>query len=146
MAALVDRKYLGKTFNNEKETLIVRYDFSKDGGATGALDIFEATADVILVGFYSYVKTACTSDGSATLKVGVTGADSAFMTTTEGAVASLTVNTVIQAKPVLSEGTPNTVAWPFPRKLASGEKVLQTIGTAAMTAGVIEYVIEYIRA
>lgn len=142
MAALAKRKYLGNLFGNEKEVVRVRYDFSVDAGATGALDIFEASADVIITGFASVVKTAGTSGGSATLKVGITGDDDAFMTTTQGAVASLTLGAVIL--PPAVEGTPNVL--PLPVKLASGAKVLQTIGTAALTAGVVEYVIEYMRA
>lgn len=142
MAAIAQRKYLGKTFCNEKVIERVRYDFSVDAGATGALDLFEASNDVIITGFASVVKTAGTSGGSATLKVGITGDDDAFMTTTQGAVASLTANAVIL--PPAVEGTPNTL--PLPVKLASGSKVLQTIGTAALTAGVVEYIIEYMKA
>lgn len=145
MASLAGAKSIGPTFANEKEVLRARYDFSADAGATGALDIFTASADVVITDFHAVVKTTATSGGSATLKVGVTGDDDLFITTTEGAVANLTAATVFQAKPVLTEGTPNTVAWPFPRKLASGEKILQTIGTAALTAGVVEYVVEYTR-
>lgn len=150
MAALAKRKYVGNTFGNETVIERVVYDFSVDGGATGALDIFEATSDVVLTGFYAFVKTTATSGGSATLKVGVTSADSAFVTTVEGAVANLTANAVLQAKMTiaLSEGTPNTavLVFPLPRRLASGDKILQTIGTAALTAGKVEYVLEYKKA
>lgn len=142
MAAVSGRKYLGKTWSNEEQVLRVRYDFSVDAGATGALDLFEASADVVITGFHSYVKTAATSGGSATLKVGTSGDDDAFMTTTQGAVASLTLGALIA--PPAVEGTPNTL--PLPVKLASGSKVIQTIGTAALTAGVVEYVIRYVSA
>lgn len=145
MTALAGTKSIGPTFSNDTEVLRAVYDYAADGGATGALDIFTASADCVILNFYAVVKTTCTSGGSATLKVGVTGDDDVFMTTTEGAVASLTAATVFQAKPVLTEGTPNTVAWPFPRKLASGDKILQTIGTAALTAGKIEYTVEFTR-
>ena len=141
MAALDERKYLGKTFSNAKEMVKVIYDFAVDGGATGALDIFEASSDVVITGFFSVVKTTATSGGSATLKVGVTGDDDAFMTTTQGAVASLTAGALIL--PPAVEGTPNTL--PLPVKLASGAKILQTIGTAALTAGKVEYTVEYTR-
>ncbi len=142
MAALAKRKYLGETFGNEEVIERVRYEFSADAGAVGALDIFEASSDVIITGFHSYVKTAATSGGSATLKVGVTGDDNVFMDTTQGAVASLTLGAAIF--PPAVEGTPNVL--PLPVKLASGSKVLQTIGTAALTAGVVEYVIKYVKA
>lgn len=143
MASLAKHRTLGAVYKNEKVVERIRYDFSADAGATGALDIATAGADIVITGFHAVCKTLAASGGSATLKVGVTGDDDVFMTTTEGAVANLTAGAVFQAKPVLTEGTPNTVAWPFPRKLASGEKILQTIGTAALTAGVVEYVIEY---
>lgn len=140
MAAVSAYKKIGPTFKNKVEVVRVAYDFAVDGGATGALDIFEATSDVIIVGFASVVKTACTSGGSATLKVGVSADDDAFMTTTQGAVANLTANAVIL--PVAVEGTPNTL--PIPVKLPSGSKILQTIGTAALTAGKVEYTVQYI--
>ena len=47
---------------------------------------------------------------------------------------------------VETEGTPNVVVLPMPHRLASGDSILQTIGTAALTAGKIEYVIKYMRA
>lgn len=142
MAAVAKAKNIGPVFRNELQVERVVYDFSVDGGATGALDLFTAGADVVLHGFHAYVKTACTSGGSATVAVGVTGATSAFVTTTAGAVASLTANAVLGAG--LTEGTPNTAA--LPRRLASGDKVLMTIGTAALTAGKIEFVIQYMSA
>jgi hypothetical protein len=143
MAAVIGTKSIGGEFRNENKLERVVYDFSVDGGATGALDLFTAGSDVVIKSFHAYVKTACTSGGSATVAVGVTGATSAFITTTTGAVASLTANAVIGAFVVLTEGTPNTAAFPLPRRLASGDKILMTIGTAALTAGKIEFVIEY---
>jgi len=140
MAALASALTLGgATFQNEEVIVKARYNFAVDGGATGALDIFTAGADLIISEFSSVVKKACTSMGSATLKVGVTGDDDAFMTTTQGAVASLTLGACIF--PPAVEGTPNTL--PVPVKLASGAKVLQTIGTAALTDGIVEYTCKY---
>ena len=142
MAAVAKAKNIGPVFRNELQVERVVYDFSVDAGATGALDLFTASADVVLYDFHAYVKTACTSGGSATVAVGVTGATSAFITTTAGAVANLSANAVLGAG--LTEGTPNTAA--LPRRLASGDKVLMTIGTAALTAGKIEFVIQYMSA
>lgn len=142
MAALAKRKYLGQAFNNEEIIERVRYDFSVDAGAVGALDIFEASADLIITGFHAYVKTAATSGGSATLEVGVTGDTNLLVNSTQGAVASLTLGAAIF--PPVVEGTPNVLALPV--KLASGAKILQTIGTAALTAGVVEYVVKYVKA
>lgn len=142
MAAVAQTKTIGPEFRNQKVVERVVYDFSVDGGATGALDIFTAGADVVLTGFFAYVKTACTSGGAATVALGVTGSTSLFTSTTGGAVANLTANAVLQ--PLFTEAAPNTYS--MPRRLASGDKVLMTIGTAALTAGKIEYVLEYIAA
>lgn len=139
MATIAKHKALGQTFKNEKVIERVRYDFAVDGGATGALDIFTASQDLLITGFSSCVKTLGASLGSATLIVGVTADTDAFSTLAQGAVANLTAGAVIL--PPAVEGTPNVL--PLPLKLASGSKVLQTIGTAALTAGVVEYAIEY---
>lgn len=146
MPSVAKAKTIAPEFKNQSVVERVVYDFAVDGGATGALDLFTAGSDVVITGFHAYVKTACTSGGSATVAVGVTGSTSAFVTTTTGAVANLTANAVLQAVVVLSEGTPNTAAFPLPRRLASGDKVLMTIGTAALTAGKIEFVLEYMQA
>jgi hypothetical protein len=140
MANLAGYKKVGSGFSNEEQTIKARYDFAVDAGATGALNIFTAESDCIITDFHALVKTAGTSGGSATVAVGVTGSTSAFVTTTQGAVANLTANAVFQANVVLTEGTPNTAAFPLPRRLASGDSVLMTIGTAALTAGVIDFV------
>lgn len=142
MAAIKDTKKVAPTFSNAMEIVRAKYDFAKDAGATGVLDIFEAAADIVITHFSLTVKKACTSGGSATVKVGVTGSDARFANTTQGAVANLTLGAVIV--PPAVEGTPNVL--PLPVKLASGEKVLMTIGTAALTAGEIEYCIGYVRA
>lgn len=142
MAAIKDTRTISGPMSNDKAVYRLRYDFSKDAGATGVLDIAVAGEDLVITRFWSTVKTAGTSGGSATLKVGITGSDALFMNTTQGAVASLTLGAVIF--PPAVEGTPN--ALPLPVKLASGAKILQTIGTAALTAGVVEYYIEVAKA
>lgn len=141
MAALQDTKTIGPVFMNAEEVIRATYDFANDGGATGALDIFTAEGSVAITYFHAYVKTACTSGGSATLKVGITGNDDLMFGTTTGAVANLTLAAFIKDDVV--EGTPNVVA--LPCVLTDGQKLLQTIGTAALTAGKIEYVIKYVK-
>lgn len=133
MAAVAKAKTIGPEFTNARTLERVTYDFAVDGGAVGALDLFTAGSDVVLKSFHAYVKTAATSGGSATVSIGVTGAATAFVDATAGAVANLTANAVL--------GSAIT-----PRRLASGSKVLMTIGTAALTAGKIEVVIEYCKA
>lgn len=146
MANLAGYKKVGSPFTKEVEIMRARYSFASDGGATGALNIFTASEACVITGFYAVVKTTCTSGGSATVKVGVTGDDDVFVTTAEGAVANLTAAACLAAKPVLAEGTPNTITMPYPRAMAAGDSVLMTIGTAALTAGVIDFVMEVSKA
>jgi hypothetical protein len=119
------------------ETLVRKtWEFAVDGGAVGTVELFEADGDVVLTHFHAYVKTTCTSGGSATVALGITGTTDLFVNTTEGAVANLTANAVLK---------PNALA-DLPTRLASGSKVLMTIGTAALTAGKIEVVVQYMAA
>jgi len=142
MAAVAKKLNLGSDFKNQVNTVRVIYDFAVDGGATVALDLFEADDAIIITSFATIVKTAVTSGGSGTVKVGITGDDDAFMTVAQGAVANLTSGAIVF--PPAVEGTPNTL--PLPVKLAAGGKVLQTVGTAALLTGKVEYVLSYISA
>lgn len=134
MAALVGRKIVGAPFSNAEEIVRVRYDFSLDGGATGDLDVLEADGEILIVDHWAVVKTTCTSGGSAALSTGISS-DKDYGLDSE-AVAGLVANAVLRT--VLVEGTPNAKRWPL--RLADGEKITQTIETAALTAGVVEYV------
>jgi hypothetical protein len=142
MTVLKDAKKIGPTFSNSMEIVRARYDFAVDGGALGAKDIFEADADVIITHFSLTVKDAVTSTGNLTLAVGVTGATTAFCTATQGAKANLIEGAVIVPVGVGDDPT----VMPLPRKLAKGQKVLQTIGTEVANAGMVEYCIGYVRA
>lgn len=143
MAAIAQTKTIGPTFNDHEEIVHASYDYSVDGGATGALDIFTAGEAIVITHFHIRVTTLCTSTGSATLKVGIASVDDdLFCTTTQGAVANLTAGAVIL--PPAVEGTPN--ALPLPYKLASGGKIIQTIGTETLGAGKIKYTIKYVKA
>lgn len=129
MAALVDHKKQGVGFSNESRIVRVTYDFAVDGGATAALDVLTADGPMLIAMKSLWVETACTSGGSATLDLGVTGALTIFRAAT--AVASLGANVI------LSMATAGTV-----RYLASGEQVLQEIKVQAFTAGKIHYTFE----
>lgn len=143
MTALALHKKVGPCFNNSVEFVHTEYDFAVDAGATGALDIFTAGEDIVITHFHTKVVTTCTSGGSATLKVGISGGTTdLFANTTQGAVASLAAGAVLV--PPAVEGTPNALALPV--KLASGGKIIQTIGTATLTAGKVKYVIGYVKA
>lgn len=143
MTAVAAAKTIYAPMTGQVDEYRVVYDFAADAGATGALDLFTAgDANLVITHAHCTVKTACTSGGSATVKWGVTGDDDRFANTTQGAVASLTAGATII--PPALEGTPNVL--PMPYKLASGDKCLMTIGTAALTAGKIEFVLRVMKA
>lgn len=99
----------------------IEYDFAKDGGAAAALDLMQVKEKCVLVDAWVEILTAFTSGGSATLIVGKTGDTDAIVPST--AVASLTANQVL------------TDAAAVKKFMAADDKILMTIGTAAMTAG-----------
>jgi hypothetical protein len=142
MAAVVDAKTLYAPFDNSTETVRVTYDFAVDAGAQAALDLITAGEAMVIVSAYAIVKTTCTSSGSATVIWGTNSTTNRFMNTTQGAVASLTAGSVIL--PLAVEGTPNTL--PVPVALAATGKLLMTVATADLSAGKIEFVIEYKKA
>ena len=135
----------GATFGNEEKVVRVVWDFAKDGGAVGALDILEADDDLLITGFATVVKTAVTSTGNLTLAVGPTGALTKFLTAAQGAKANLTEGAALF--PLETSGE-NDESWSstLPHKLAKGEKIVQTIGTEVANAGKVEYIIKYVRA
>jgi hypothetical protein len=142
MAAIAGAKTIGPTFNNAEEVVHAYYDFSVDAGAQSALDLFTAGEAIVITGFHTTVITQC-AGATATVIAGISGGDTdIFMNATQGAVANLTAGANII--PPAVEGTPNVL--PLPVYLASGGKIIQTIGTANLTAGKIKYVIKYMKA
>lgn len=113
------------------------WDFSVNGGAVGdiALSVTVPSGGLVTRTGY-YVNTTCTSGGAATvaLKLGaqasgtiVGGTPIAVATLTAGAVANGDVTDVATAK------------------RASADRILTlVVGTAALTAGKITFVVEYI--
>lgn len=112
-------------FSGNAEWVRLVYDFAKDGGAVGALDLAEAGEDMVLMDAMTKVKAACTSGGAATLIVGRTGDTDAILAST--AVAALTLGSVHAGDAASRQ-----------KKMVSGDKLLMTIGTAAFTAGQLE--------
>lgn len=112
-------------FSKSQEIVEVEYDFAKDAGATGALDILKVKQACVLIDAYFKVDTAFTSGGSATLIWGVKAGDTdACLDATSGAVANLTIGAVIPGESACKQ-----------IKLAADDILEMTIGTAAMTAG-----------
>lgn len=128
MAAVANAKTSGAAWTGKMDIAEVTYDFAVDGGAAGALDLFTAKSDLVIHRVTSKVVTAVTSGGAATVEVGKSG-DTAGLVAQTGK-ASLTIGAVIDSK---IGGY----------KLASGGVIQQLIGTAALTAGKIKYMIEY---
>ena len=135
----------GATFGNEEKVVRVVWDFAKDGGAVGALDILEATDDILITGFATVVKTQVLSAGALTLAVGPTGSLTKFLTATQGAKAELTAGAALF--PLEASGE-NATSWDptLPHLVEKGDKIVQAIGAAAATAGKVEYMIKYVRA
>jgi hypothetical protein len=129
MAAL--NKYKDHSqFTGPTEVVEIQYDFAKDGGATGALDILKVKQDMVLVDAYLKVDTTFTSGGSATLIWGTSGTTNLCLNTTNGAVANLTS----AAGVVKGDSACKQV------KVAANTVFQMTIGTAAMTAGKARFV------
>lgn len=123
MAALVKYAKGSVPFAMHLEMIEVEYDFAKDGGATGALDVFKADKACVVMSACMKVDTTATSGGSATVSVGKSGDAAGLVAAT--AVASIVAGAVIS-------GAVDTKAM---YKLAAGDIVQVAIGTAALTAG-----------
>ncbi len=120
------------------QTATFLYSFATLGGATGAITLTDTAgaaqtlADNSVI-FNCWVEgiTTATSSGSATIKLGFTGNDDAFMPVTAYNNGEFTSDIVTIAGNEL------------PLKLTAAVSVLATVATAALTAGVFRVHIEY---
>jgi hypothetical protein len=117
-----------RTWGPEVESVEVIYDFSKDGGAVSSLDVLKVKDACVVRAAYMNVETTCTSGGSATVALGVSGGAELVAAT---AVASLSAGASIDGA---------SIGTTF--KLAADGVVQMTIGTAALTAGKIRIRLE----
>jgi hypothetical protein len=120
---------VGPDFANKVEVIKVVYDFAVDAGAVGTIKLLTFAKKCVIVRANTHVVTACTSGGSATVKIGTTGDDDAVIDTTDGAVASLTLDKLYAGKTL-------------PTKVAAADVLNLVIGTAALTAGKIAVTLE----
>lgn len=134
MAVAYDKKEIAPEFSNEEALVRSLYEYSRDGGAVGTFELFEANKDCVVTHFHAYVKEAVTSAGSATVIIGQTGDDDSLVTSK--LQAALTIGTLLK-----EDG-----AAVLPIKLAAGDKIYMTVGVAALTAGKIDCVIKYVKA
>ena len=76
MAEVKGCKPVGSDFGNQENLVRVDYDFSKDAGAVGSLDLFQdSDGDVLMELVGISVEETLTSGGAATVAVGVAGGD-----------------------------------------------------------------------
>jgi len=112
------------------ETKTITYTATGDG-ATGALDLFTVTGDVLATVF-AVCGTTLTSGAGSTIEVGIAGN-----------IASLiaqTTATDIDANEVWIDTAPATVeALPGDKILTNGTDIIQTVATDTVTAGAITF-------
>lgn len=132
---------LGPVIHKTPNVLKAVYDFSKLGGAIGDIALNDDLGNpavlpkgAIVKRSYAYVITAVTSAGSAT--VALKAASSADLMAAT-AKASLTVTTLVEGA---CDGTVAKMVGP----LAADKQVKVTVAAAALTAGKIQYYIEYV--
>jgi hypothetical protein len=112
------------------------YDFSVDGGAVSTITPKKTVTlpdNAVIVGGTVNSTTAVTSAGSATVSVGTSAGSSTTSLLAATAKASLSADAVLNAVPVFAT----------PVKLTAKGDVTFTVGTAALTAGVIEVTLFY---
>lgn len=121
----------GAPFSNESIIIRRTYDFALDGGATAdtyKLVDFPDGAACRLVGVVC--KTALTSGGAATISLGLAGGTGAEMLSAEAFGSFAAANDFVAG----IAGATGVVA----------DDIVMSIGTAALTAGKLEFIFEYV--
>ena len=114
-------------------TEVFEYNFANDGGTAATYSLGKFLHKTLMLNARAFVETACTSAGSATVIIGASTADvDAILDATSGAVASLIDNAA------LTEAAASNLV------IAANETLDLTIGTAALTAGKIKVIAEFI--
>lgn len=112
------------------------YNFAVDGGAQSTItpaQTVELPDNAVIVAGTVNSTTAVTSGGAATVAIGTSAGSSTTAILGATAKASLSADAVLNAVPVFAT----------PVKLTANGKVTFTIGTADLTAGVIEVTLFY---
>jgi hypothetical protein len=114
-------------FSNDWERVVLRYDFDKDGGAVGVIDLMEAKGEALVLHLADVkVKTAVVSGGAATVEIGVKGGDT-------DAILPASLQAALTAPKSIAGDAASRALY-----LASGAILALEIKVAALTAGVIE--------
>lgn len=112
------------------------YSFAVDGGTTGLITPKQTVIlpdNAVIVGGTVNSTGAVTSAGSATLSVGTSAGSSASAILAATGKASLSADAVLNAVPVFAT----------PVKLSAAGAITVTVGTADLTAGVVEVTLLY---
>lgn len=112
------------------------YSFAVDGGAVGAItpaSTVAIPANAVIVGATINSTTAVTSAGAATVSVGTTAGSSATAILAATGKASFTTDALLNGVPVFAT----------PVKMTAAGNVNITVGTAVLTAGLIEIFVYY---
>jgi len=130
--------YTGGYPNPAVKSVRARYDFSVDGGAVGAIVI--SSTGVIPAGAYIThgfveVDIACTSSASGTLAIHVEAADDIVAA---AAVSGAPWSTT-GLKSIVPVATGATA-----KKTTAARSITATIGTGALTAGVVDVLLYYV--
>lgn len=132
MTSVSNYKTVGKPFSNAKKVIEVEYDFSKDAGAVGVLDLMKAQDNMIVTGFY--VKGDTELDSAAdgvTIDVGIKGGDS-------NALIDGIAEAVFATGAVVYDKTNQIV----PLKLAADDILSMEILGEALTSGKCKFCFE----
>lgn len=122
----------------EMKAIRGRYDFSADGGAVGDIELSTEAIpkNAVILGGFVEVDTAVTGVTNATLAIKAEGAgDIVAQAAVSGAPWSTTGRKSVV--PVFTGAT--TV------KTTAARKIVATVGTAALTAGVVDVVLFYVQ-
>jgi hypothetical protein len=112
------------------------YNFATDGGAVSTITPAKNVLlpdNAVIVGATINSTTAVTSSGSATVAVGTSAGSSTTSILGATTKASLSADAVLNGVPVFAT----------PVKLTAKGYITLTVGTAALTAGVIEVIVYY---
>lgn len=121
---------------NNMQVAHALYSFAVDGGVIGAITPVSTAsipANAIMVGATINSTTAVTSAGSATVSVGTTAGSSATAILAATGKASFTTDALLNGVPVFAT----------PVKMSAAGNIDITVGTAALTAGIIEIFVYY---
>lgn len=118
-----------RTWGEDPEVTQLVYDFAVDAGAVAALGVMKVKDACVVRNCYFKVNTTCTSGGSATVSLGVSGDAAGLIAAT--AVASLVAGAVI-----------DSAAFGTGYKLAADAVINMDTAVAALTAGKITVVLE----